>query len=205
MRSLGSATLTHLQAREGVVPRILCWFSARNRSTNAVETMGLWTGSDHQTITVEGLPRVYYGAGNVIDLPPLTMEAGLSVRMYRLGLAGLTPEVAQLIRGYDIRFAPVQIHRAMYSPTDRSLIEAPHRVLFGFVDEVDWETPPVGGESRVTLSIATSSRVLTQDLPLTFSDATIRRAAGDRFFRHGDVSRPTKVWWGQKSAGGRSE
>jgi len=202
MRSYGSATLTHLQAREGVVPRVLCWFAARNRSTNAVESMGLWTGADNETLTVDGASRAYYGAGNVIDVPPLTVQAGLAVRMYRLGLTGLTAEVAQLIRAYDPRFATVQIHRALYAPIDRSLIEAPHRILSGYVDEVEWNTPPAGGQSGVVLVIATSSRVLTQDLPLTFSDATQRQVSGDRFFRHADVSGSVPVWWGSKQSGG---
>ena len=204
MRDYGSATLTNLQARGGIVSRVLIWFSARNRSTNAVETMGLWTGADHETITINAASRLYYGAGNVVELPQLTFQAGLAVRIHRLGLSPLTPEVMQLIRGYDVRFAPVDIHRALYSTDTRLLIEEPHRLLTGFIDEVDLGTPAVGGTSSCVLGIATSARVLTQNLALKKSDETQRLRSGDRIRRWGDVSGSVEVWWGATRQGGGS-
>lgn len=204
MRDYGSATLTNLQARGGIVSRVLIWFSARNRSTNAVETMGLWTGADHETITINAASRLYYGAGNVVELPQLTFQAGLAVRIHRLGLSPLTPEVMQLIRGYDVRFAPVEIHRALYSTDTRLLIEEPHRLLTGFIDEVDLGTPAVGGTSSCVLGIATSARVLTQNLALKKSDETQRLRSGDRIRRWGDVSGSVEVWWGATRQGGGS-
>ena len=204
MRDYGSATLTNLQARGGIVSRVLIWFSARNRSTNAVETMGLWTGADHETFTINAVSRLYYGAGNVVELPQLTFQAGLAVRIHRLGLSPLTPEVMQLIRGYDVRFAPVEIHRALYSTDTRLLIEEPHRLLTGFIDEVDLGTPAVGGTSSCVLGIATSARVLTQNLALKKSDETQRLRSGDRIRRWGDVSGSVEVWWGATRQGGGS-
>ena len=196
MRDFGSATLTALQTRTGLVARTLIWVSARNRSTNAVETMGLWTGADHENITIGGVSRLYYGAGNVVDLPQVTMQTGLAVRMHRLGLSPLTPEVMQLIRGYDTRFAPVEIHRALFTIDTRVLVEEPHRVLTGFIDEVDLGTPAAGGTSSCVLGIATSARVLTQSLPLKKSDETQKLRSGDRFRRWTDVSGSVDVWWG---------
>lgn len=204
MRDYGAATLAYLQARAGTIARTLIWISARNRSTNAVETMGLWTGADHETITIGAASRLYYGAGNVVDLPQLTFQAGLAVRIHRLGLSPLSPEVMQLIRGYDVKSAPVEIHRALYSTDTRLLIEEPHRVLAGFIDEVDLGTPAAGGTSSCVLGIATSARVLTQDLPLKKSDETQRLRSGDRIRRWGDVTGSVDVWWGAARQGGES-
>ena len=204
MRDFGSATLTALQTRTGLVARTLIWVSARNRSTNAVETMGLWTGGDHENITIGGVSRLYYGAGSVVDLPQVTMQTGLAIRMYRLGLSPLTPEVMQLIRGYDTRFAPVEIHRALFTIDTRVLVEEPHRVLTGFIDEVDLGTPAAGGTSSCVLGIATSARVLTQSLPLKKSDETQKLRSGDRFRRWTDVSGSVDVWWGTQRSGGSS-
>ena len=204
MRDFGSATLTALQTRTGLVARTLIWVSARNRSTNAVETMGLWTGGDHENITIGGVSRLYYGAGSVVDLPQVTMQTGLAVRMHRLGLSPLTPEVMQLIRGYDTRFAPVEIHRALFTIDTRVLVEEPHRVLTGFIDEVDLGTPAAGGTSSCVLGIATSARVLTQSLPLKKSDETQKLRSGDRFRRWTDVSGSVDVWWGAQRSGGSS-
>ena len=204
MRDFGSATLTALQTRTGLVARTSIWVSARNRATNAVETMGLWTGGDHENITIGGVSRLYYGAGSVVDLPQVTMQTGLGVRMHRLGLSPLTPEVMQLIRGYDVRFAPVEIHRALFSTDTRLLVEEPHRVLTGFIDEVDLGTPAAGGTSSCVLGIATSARVLTQSLPLKKSDETQKLRSGDRFRRWTDVSGSVDVWWGSYRRGGGS-
>ena len=56
MRDFGSATLTALQTRTGLVARTLIWVSARNRATNAVETMGLWTGGIMRISPSAGCP-----------------------------------------------------------------------------------------------------------------------------------------------------
>lgn len=204
MRIYGPATLAALQARD-VVSRALIWISARNRSTNAVETMGLWTGSDHETFTIDGVSRLYYGAGNVVDLPQITMQAGLAVRMHRLGLTSLTPEAMQLIRGYDVRFAPVEVHRALFTTDTRLLASlSPHLVLKGFVDEVNLGTPAAGGAASCVLGIVTQARVLTQALSLKKSDETQRLRSGDRFRRWTDVSGSVDVWWGARRSGGGS-
>lgn len=204
MRDYGAATLAYFQSRAGIIARTLIWVSARNRSTNAVETMGLWTGSDHETFTISAASRLYYGAGTVVDLPQLTFQSGLAVRMHRVGLSPLSPEVIQLIRGYDVKSAPVEIHRALYSTDTRLLIEEPHRVLTGFIDEVDLGTPAAGGTSSCILGIATSARVLTQDLALKKSDETQRLRSGDRIRRWGDVTGSVDVWWGAVRQGGGS-
>jgi hypothetical protein len=198
MRTYGSATLAALQARTGIVSRVLVWFEARNRTTDAVETLGLWNGGDHAVITVDGTPRTYFGAGNIIDLPPVTYKAGLEVQMWRIGVSPITDEVKQLIRSYDPRFAAVEVHRVLFDPTTRAMIDTPHRVLAGFVDEVDLGTAVSGGEASCYLSIATSARALTYGLPNKNSDANQRRLADDRILRWGDVSGSVQVWWGAK-------
>ena len=204
MRSYGAATLTALQSRAGLISRVLIWVSARNRTTNAVETMGLWTGVDHETISIGGVPRLYYGAGNVIDIPEITMEAGLSVRMHRIGLSPLSPEIMQLVRSYDVRGVAVEVHRALYATDTRSLIEEPHQVLKGFVDEVEIGTPEAGGSSSCVLNVATSARLLTQSLPLKKSDETQRLRSGDRIRRYTDLSGAIEVWWCASRGGGGS-
>ena len=195
MRSLSTALQTAL-TNGMIVSRVLCWFSARNRDTGATETLGLWTGDDHAEIVVEGQTRTYFGAGNLIDVPPVSYKTGLDVQVYRLGLTTITNEARQLIRGYDPRFAAVQIHRALFDPITRAQIEAPHRVLFGFVDEVDLTQPAAGEQASGYLSIVTTARQLTSGLPNKNSHANQRRISDDRFLRWADSS--AEVWWGVK-------
>lgn len=48
MRSLAPEILTLLQRRQGLLTHVLLWITAQNRSTGAPESIGLWTGADHQ-------------------------------------------------------------------------------------------------------------------------------------------------------------
>jgi hypothetical protein len=199
MRTLSVAYQNALAAG-GLVSRVLVWFQARNRTTSAVETIGLWTGADNQTFTVEGQARSYYGAGNIIDVPPVVYKTGLDVQVYRLGITSITDEARQLIRAYDPRFAEVEVHRALFDPLTRALIGAPHRVLAGTIDEVDLSRPPAGGQASCYLSVVTTARLLTYGLPNKNSHANQKRISEDKFLRYADAQ--AEVWWGTKRGGG---
>jgi hypothetical protein len=86
MRSYSAPELTYLQNRSGYIAKALFWFSARNRATNAVETVGIWTGDDDTVFTISGVTRTYFGAGEVIGLDPLGYSVGLNVRSQRIRL-----------------------------------------------------------------------------------------------------------------------
>ena len=125
--------------------------------------------------------------------------------MLQLALSPLTPEVAQLLRGYDARLAPAEVHRALLSLETGQLIAEPIRVFRGWVDEVKIrtgavsETGEVGGTGEATVTLASAARGLTRPLTLTRSDAEMRRRnAGDAFRRYTDIAGEVGVWWGEK-------
>lgn len=199
MRAL-SASIQNALAADGVVSRVLVWFQARNRATSEVETIGLWTGADNRQITVEGQARIYYGAGNIIDVPPVVYKTGLDVQVYRLGITSITNEARQLIRAWDPRFAAVEVHRALFDPLTRALIGSPHRVLAGMIDDVEVSRPPAGGQASCYLSVVTTARLLTHGLPNKNSNANQRRISSDLFLRYADAQ--AEVWWGSKPGRG---
>lgn len=198
MRALGPNTLAHLQSREGLAAYALVWVEARNRTSGLVETLGLWTGAQDRTFTISGQPRTYVGAGGLAGVPPITMQAGLAVRMQQLRLAPVTAEVVQLIRGYDARHAPVEVHVAFFEPRTRALIEEPTRVFKGYIDAINISEGVSGGESSCEVTVASSARALTRTLPLRRSDEVQKRKAGDRFRKYADISGSVDVWWGQR-------
>ena len=203
MRTLGTGTLAHLQARDGLAAYALVWAQARNRISGAVETLGLWTGAQDRSFTIGGDARAYVGAGGLAGVPPITMQAGLAVRMQQLRLAPVTPEVVQLIRGYDARHAPVEVHVAFFDPRTRVLVEEPTRVFKGYIDEISITEGASGGESSCEATLASSARALTRSPPLRRSDEVQKRKGGDRFRRHADVSGAVDVWWGQQRQSAR--
>lgn len=205
MRSFDAATLAAIQNRTQVSIRILVWVTARNRSTGAPEALGVWNGGYDRAFTINGGTRTYVGAGALMAVPSLTYEVGLNVRMQRLSLSPINAGVAALIRTYDCRLAPIEIHRAVFDPVTTQLVSEPHRLFKGIVDEL--EVPvDAKGESRCEMTVAGSARYLTRTLTLKRSDASQQLRSGDRFLKYADVSGEVDVYWGEKreSAGGSS-
>lgn len=199
MRILDPTSAAYLAARTGVASRHMVHVIAKNRATGALEALGLWQGDDHLTIAIGGINRTYYGADTLIGVEPIRAGIGLEVRMLQLALSPLTPEVALMLRGYDARLAPAEIHRALLSLETGQLIAEPIRVFRGWVDEVKIRTGEVGGTSEATVTLASAARGLTRALTLTRSDAEMRRRnSGDAFRRYTDVAGEVGVWWGEK-------
>ena len=205
MRILDPTSTEYLSACTGVASRHMIHVVARNRATGAQEALGLWQGDDHLTIAINGVNRSYFGAGTLIGMEPIRAGIGLEVRMLQLALSPLTPEVALMLRGYDARLAPVEIHRGLLSLETGQMIAEPIRVFRGWVDEVKIRTGAVGetgevsGNSEATVTLASAARGLTRALTLTRSDAEMRRRnAGDRFRAYTDIAGEVGVWWGEK-------
>lgn len=182
---------------------VLLWVEARNRSTGAPERMGLWTGLEDQAFNVGGELRTYQGAGAVLDIPALVSQVGLAVQMQTASLAIVTEEVQTLIRGYDARQAPVEVHLARFDP-ETDALQSIDRVFTGWLDRAEIMSGQIGGNASLTATLAPSSRALTRTVAVKRSDASQRNRDGDRFFRHADVSGAVAVWWGQTPGGGKS-
>lgn len=201
MRSFNPATAAHLAARRPTLARHLLWVTARNRSTGASESLGLWTGEYTHSFTIEGMPRDYHGVGAILDLPQITGQIGVEVRTHRVTLSALSAEAQQLIRGYDPRLAPAEIHRVLFDPqAPTTPIGAPVRMLRGWVDGVTFNEAGSGtgpGEHTVELTLVSHARGLTVPLPLRRSDASYRLRGGDRIGRYCDVSGSVPIHWGE--------
>ena len=201
MRALASPVLARLAAREGICARVLLWVNARERDNGAEACLGLWSGEDHAVFVIGGESRSYFGAGGLISMPPLTSEVGLNVRSHRLVLSPLAPEVSQLIRGYDPRLAPVEIHVASFDPATGALLAEPARVFRGVINTVTVETPPEGGEARVELELLSAAQALTRTLALKKSAETLRlRAPADAFRQYIAVTGAVETVWGEARA-----
>lgn len=203
MLSLDPAELAYLRARKPLKTRRLIWVKAKAFDTGISETMGLWTGGDHRDFVVEGETRTYFGAGNVLEIGNIPRLAGLEVRMLRVKLSPLSPEAQMLIRGYDVRLAPVEIHRVRFDAETDEQIAPPFRVWKGWIDMIDLKIPAEGETADCTVTIASNARAGTIPLTLKKSDASqkLRLLSGDRadrFFQYTDISGVVPVKWGEQ-------
>lgn len=195
MRVYDGSTQTYINALDGIVARHLVWFTARNRSTGAAETIGIWNGDDHETFTI-GTSRLYYGAGSLLGIEPITAGVGLTVRVHQIRVSGISPQIEDLLRTYDARLASVEVHRALFNLATNALVGTPYRVMKGWVNGVKLTS---GEASEAVISVASAARALTKPLALYRSDAAMReRSATDTFRAYADISGQVGVWWGEK-------
>lgn len=200
MLTLDPAEHAYLAARKPLKTRHLIWVTAKNRVTGDSETLGLWTGDDHQDFVVEGETRAYYGAGNILALDEIPRVASLEVRLHQIRLSPLSPEIQLLIRGYDVRLAPIQIHRARFNAETDELLAAPRRILKGWVETIDIKT---GDRAECIVKAASNARAGTRGLTLKKSDSSqrLRQLTGgrqDAFYQYTDVSGAVPVSWGEE-------
>lgn len=186
---LAKRTATNAQA--------FLWLSGKNRSTGAVETLGLWTGDDHQQFTISGASRLYYGAGTIISVAPVRAGVGLKVQHHRITLPPVVPEVREALRGYEMRQAGVELHVWPFDAAGRPIGNA-RRMVKGTLAEAPESLGADGGESKITLVVASAARRLTFALPLVKSNAALKeRDATDRGREYSDVAGEWTVPWGE--------
>lgn len=197
MRSFDPALAAHLAARRPMIARHLLWVSARNRSTGATESLGLWTGEYSRSFIIDGVARDYYGVGAILEMPQINGQIGIEVRSHAVTLSALSTEAQQLIRGYDPRLAPAEIHRVLFDPdAPATVIGAPVRMLRGWIDGVSFNESG-SGDHTIELTLVSHARGLTVPLPLKRSDASYRLRGDDRIGRYCDVSGAVPIYWGE--------
>ncbi|PYE89573.1 hypothetical protein [Phyllobacterium leguminum] len=204
MRSVDIATAAAYQSRRAHIPRYFVWIEAKNRSTGGLEMMGLWNGEDTVTVTVvdpgTGLPstRVYHAGGSLLNIDPIPAVSDLSVRTIQIGLSQINAAVQQAIRGYDVRLAKVQIHRGLLDLETRLLVGNPLSLWDGQVNGAPVDTPAVGEEGGIALSVVSHTRMLTRTNPAKRSDETQKLRGGDRARRYSGVAGEWAFWWGEE-------
>jgi hypothetical protein len=208
MRSVDSATAAAIQSRRGHIPRYFVWIEGKNRTSGALETMGLWNGEDTVEVTVvnpdTGLPvtRTYHAGGSLLNMDPIPAVSDLSVRTIQVGLSQINAAVQQAIRGYDPRLGKVQIHRGLFDLDTRALVANPVPLFDGQVNGAPIETPAAGEEGGIALDIVSHTRVLTRTNAAKRSDETQKLRSGDRFRRYSGVAGQWDFFWGEEKSSG---
>lgn len=198
MRSLPNEVAAHLAARKGLLVHALIWLQARDRVAGTVEGLGLWTGADHQLVTVGGVDRTYYGVGAVLGIDALVSQSQGNEQTWSFQVSSLHAQVVEALRVYDARLAPVELHSWYFDPLTHNPLTHPVREFRGTVMEVDLPTPPIGGEATATVTCVSDAWRLTRSLTLRRSQGALKaRASGDGFRKHNTISGAVQVAWGE--------
>jgi hypothetical protein len=186
----------HLLARQAVMPRWLLWVAAKEFGTLTAAPVGLWTGEDNLTFTIGGASRVYQGALSRFEIEPITYGTGLDVRTLQITLAANAPETEDLVRGFVIRLAAVELHLALLDPVTTDLIDV-QPMFRGFINRAPLSTPAMGGGDSVTLELVSRLRTLALPGPaLKKTDSAMRlREATDSFRQYGSIATEVQTEW----------
>lgn len=190
---INPAVQAAFNSRQSLIIRWFLWIKAADGGGTPTP-VGLWTGGDNVTITLEGESRTYYGAQGALNFSPFQYIEGAVIQTTTVSIS-VTPEAENFVRGYRTQYAPADIHRAVYNASTGVLIGT-DRMFKGFLDTIAFPTPEVGGEQQIELEIMSSARLGTMTSNLRKSDAAQRlRLATDTFRKDGDMGNaPADIW-----------
>lgn len=202
MRELPPEFANEIAKRGPISARTFIVVVAKNRETNVPERLCLWTGDDHQEFNVEGVNETFYGASGVLSIDDIKNEIGTNIRKLVITLANLTPEVAILIRGFNVKLAEVRIYTALFSPESGLQVTPFLRRFKGWVDKAPITTARKGSGSTAKFECVNHSRNLSRTVPSRRSNENQRlRNSGDAFFNYVTVTGNIQTNWGTKTAG----
>lgn len=194
MRIVDPAISSNLSARAGRYARTLMWFTVDNGG--GPFEVGFWDDVSDFSALIDGQPRVYFGS-SVSSSPQLVAEVGLKVRTNRVDLNMLNAQVENLVRGYDLEGAAVELRTAYFDSHTRALLGTVVEMV-GEVSGADIIEPAAGGAAICELAFASAAARLDRGVPLRKSDAALQaRYPGDRFRRYNEVSGSAEVSWGE--------
>lgn len=199
MRDLPIEIQQYVAEQPGVKIRQLLWVIAKNRTTGDPEPHGLWSGEDTQIFTIDAEPRTYYGFGQFIQWGQLQVEATLNIRKLQATVSAISPEVEQVLRGFDPKFAPVQVHLVFLDPETNNIVGNPYRIFKGWIDKFPVRRPANGEDAQGTIDLVGHTRILTRQLALKRSQETQRkRDPADSFFDDVSITGQIQTPWGSK-------
>lgn len=201
-RSISSENQDAL-ANRALVARDFLWIVARDRSTGATVTDGMW--SDYGTIEAAvinpdtGLSdtRTWIGAGTLISISDIPLVSNLTVQTVTITLSQVAEHVNDLVRGYDPKQGRVEIYRGLFDPSSRQMVAAAECRFVGFIDSIEIKTPTENDEGGVVITCTSHTQEMTRSNPDTRSDASQRlRSSTDNFFQDATVVGEWEFFWG---------
>lgn len=204
MRNISTANQTALQNRF-LIARDFLWLVAREGS-GAAFPYGFWSGVGDVSAEVlnpdtgQPIARNFEGSGTLIQVSDIIGTSSIQTQNITVEMSQILPEVENIIRGYDLKQARVEIYRGLFSIESRQLVAPALCRFVGFVDTVDINTPEENGEGSVTLTCVSHTQEMSRSNPDTRSDASQRlRNATDNFYQDVATVGETEFFWGRAS------
>lgn len=182
--------------KQSVIPVWFLWVKARNRNTNAVETVGISNYPNDLTIPVNGQNRTYLGAGGLIDISEINFVTGTDIQSVDVTLAGVDSSAQDLVRAYDSRLSPAELHLGLISIEHGGLVG----MASAYEGWLDGTTITGSGSSiDIKITIISKSRVGTKKLTNKKShEQQLLRDSTDKGREYSTISGSVMVEWDNK-------
>jgi hypothetical protein len=143
--------------------------------------------------------RTYYRAGALLSVDDIPLTNDLTVRSFDVKLSQLDQATIDLVRGYDMKLARLEVHRGLFDPGTNKLVAPLFPRALAIVDDCAILDPAEKNDGQVTLSCVSDTRELTRSNSDVRSDASQQnRHTGDRFYKYTAVAGSWQVFWGTK-------
>ena len=205
MRNISPNFLAALsQSREkGLEPRRFLFIQAKRIDEGSPASSGFWTGDDNINISVISPitgnleARQYYGAQN-LSISPIARNSKLETEEIEATLNNISIEAQTAVRGYDLRLAKAEIHEIIFN--GREPVSAPEPVFLGEIDAAPINTPEVGSEGNISITMvsdAISMLSISNPLLSSFEGQKIRNV-NDTFGIFASTLSKWDIPWGKK-------
>lgn len=186
-----------LLARQGINARWMIYMVARARDGAGSQALGIWDAAYDAELAPEGDARLYLGTPGLFDVKPITYATGTQIRSQSVTMSIGNPAVETIIRGFDVRFAPVELHLAIYDGPGVNLLGISRRFK-GTIDGAPISFGASGGGATATFKMVSTSRNGTQNAAARKSDEQQSLRQSDSFRQYAAVSAVVADWWGSK-------
>jgi hypothetical protein len=130
---------------------------------------------------------------------PIARTADLTIQTVTITIGQIAAVAQQLVRGYDLRLAPVEIHDMAFDTITRQPSAAPEIAFLGIADGAPIKTPAVGQDGNVEISaISAAIAMLERTNPAKSSYEGQKRRSGDEFGLYSSTVANWQIPWGQK-------
>lgn len=205
MRDYAAEELAAIAAR-GVAVLDLLWVTAKDRDTGVLTSSGFCNEFRTLTVSVKDgrtgstVSRDFYGVGRAMTIGSISLTSDLTVRSVDIGLPQIDAVTQALVRGTDVRGAPMQLYRVYLDPATRIAVATAKPRFVGYIDGAPIITPPEGGEGSITLNCVSTTRELTRTSSEVRShESQQRRAPGDDCYKDTAVCGDWTISWGTAS------
>lgn len=165
---------------------------------NDVSTYSAPVRDGRTGVTVD---REFLGLADGLSVGSIPLVADITVRTVDVTLPHLDDTVQALVRGHNVRGAPIEIYRGYFDPNTRELVATAKPRFVGYIDGAPIVTPKEGDQGSVTLHCVSTTRELTRtSSDVRSHDSQLARADDDDFYKDVGVVGDWDIAWGVNRA-----